>query len=223
MKFDVSLHKDFLLVAMLPLLFIAVRLYDISLFDGLQVQYIETFQAVWLLFCSVFTLVYMRPSLLSRPQLLFWVWAALWWFLLFGRSISWGRDYFPDEPRWIFRLLSILWISPVFIMLFFRDLRDEIKSKLSGVAFPITYFSLALVCFLISDTIEHKRVMAIFFLNDPAYQDLVEELYEVPFMFALLLTALYFMKIDRQRSAEPCITHGGGLPIPPNTSAKNAG
>lgn len=208
MKFDTSFHKDFFLVAMMPMLFWAVRMYDITLFDGLPVQDIEIFQALWLLFCSVFTLAYMRPSLLNRSQFLFWVWAALWWFLLFGRSISWGRDYFPDEPRWVFRLLSILWISPVFIMLFFRDLRTEIKSKLSGVAFPITYFSLALVCFLISDTIEHKRIMAVFFLNDPAYQDLVEELYEVPFMFALLQTALYFMKVDRHRSAEP-VFHAG--------------
>lgn len=203
MKIDTSIGKGFLLVAMLPFLFVAVRLYNISLFAGFNVHYIETFQAVWLLFCSIFTLIYMRPTLLNRPQMLFWLWAALWWFLLFGRSISWGRDYFPYEPHWFFRTLSVVWIAPVFLMLFLQDLRAEIKNKLSSLSFPIAYFALALLCFLISDTIEHKRIMAVFFLNDPAYQDVIEELYEVPFMLALLQTAFYFMKIDRQRAAEP--------------------
>lgn len=96
----------------------------------------------------------------------------------------------------------------MFLMLLLRDLRAEIKNKISSLSFQITYFSLAVVCFLISDTIEHKRIMAIFFLNDPAYQDLTEELYEVPFVFALLQTAFYFMKIDRQRSAEPAFHMG---------------
>ncbi|MCP0723168.1 hypothetical protein KU617_23195, partial [Salmonella enterica subsp. enterica serovar Montevideo] len=35
----------------------------------------------------------------------FWLWAVVWWLVLLGRSTSWGRDYFPDEPRILFRMI----------------------------------------------------------------------------------------------------------------------
>ncbi|MDI4751548.1 hypothetical protein MJL81_28125, partial [Salmonella enterica subsp. enterica serovar Anatum] len=41
----------------------------------------------------------------------FWLWAVVWWVVLLGRSTSWGRDYFPDEPRMLFRTISVILIA----------------------------------------------------------------------------------------------------------------
>lgn len=198
MKFDTSYHPGFFAVLLLPVIFIVVRIFNDSLFDALQVNVIESAEAVWLLFCCLFTLAYMKPWQRLNSKRMFWLWAAQWWLMLFGRSISWGRDIFSHHPHWIFRTLSVVWIAPLIIMLLSKDLRDELKQKLHTEAFPVLYFALALVCFLISDTVEHKRALYFIFVANKHYQDITEELYELPFMLALFQTAWHFMKADKK-------------------------
>lgn len=212
MKFDTTCRQDFFAVLLLPVLFLAMRFVNYPLFDGLLVSSVEFAQAIWLLSCSLFTLMFMKPWLLNAQKRIFWLWAAQWWFVLFGRSTSWGREIFPDLPHWIFRVLSVLWIAPLILMLFTKNLRAELKEKLNKGTFPVPYFILALICFLISDTVEHKRILNFIFVSNKHYQDITEELYEVPFMLALFQTAWHFMKADKNllkiKGLQSCVLKG---------------
>lgn len=203
MKISKNLSPAFWFTLMLPLLFMAVRFSPLSLFDASMVGQIENYQALWLLFCGVFTLAAMLPLSLSKPTRLFWIWSAYWWFVLLGRSISWGREYFPDVPHLYFRIISVLWIAPLIVALFSKALRAEIARKIRDIPFPVAIFSLALISFLISDTVEHKRVLAFLFVDSPEHQDIIEELYEIPFMVALFMTACYYMRMDKLALAHP--------------------
>jgi hypothetical protein len=198
MKLDTTCRQGFFAVLLLPLIFLAMRFVNYPLFGGLLVDSVEFAQALWLLFCSVFTLAYMKPWQLSKPKCMFWLWAAQWWLVLFGRSTSWGHEIFHDFPHWIFRILAVVWIAPLVLMLFSNNLRAELKNKLKTGSFPVAYFMLSLICFLISDTVEHKRTLYFIFVASKHYQDITEELYEVPFMLALFQTAFHFMKIDKK-------------------------
>lgn len=197
MKIDTTCRQGFFAVLLLPVIFLALRFFNYPLFGDQLINSVEFAQAVWLLFCGVFTVVYMKSEELSDSKRMFWLWAAQWWLVLFGRSISWGREIFPDFPFWIFRVLSVIWIAPLVLMLFSKKLRVELKQKLITGTFPLAYFMLALICFLISDTVEHKRALYFIFVSNKHYQDITEELYEIPFMLALFQTAWYFMKADK--------------------------
>lgn len=198
MKFDTTCRQEFFIVLLLPIVFLAMRFFSYPLFGDLLVNSVEFAQAVWLLLCGLFTLAYMKPWQLSGSKRMFWLWAAQWWLVLFGRSTSWGRGIFPDLPHEFFRVLSVIWIAPLVMMLFSKNLRAEIRQKLTTARFPLPYFVLSLICFLISDTVEHKRALYFIFVSNKHYQDITEELYEIPFMLALFLVAWHFMKADKK-------------------------
>lgn len=197
MKFNNNTTQSLYWVLAIPVLLLAVRFIYPSLFDDFPVEPVETSQALWLLFCGVFTLAAMLPLNFNKSKKTFWLWSAYWWFVLLGRSISWGRDYFPEVPHLYFRILSIFWIAPLVLLLFSGYLRSEIKNKAKNTPVPMAIFSVALCCFLISDTVEHHRMLSFIFLARPEHQDIVEELYEIPFMLALFMTACYYMKVDK--------------------------
>ena len=54
---------------------------------------------------------------------------------------------------------------------------------------------------MISDTVEHHRLLAPIFLHNAQYGDLIEELYELPFMVGLFLMNLGFMQRDKQEES----------------------
>lgn len=59
---------------------------------------------------------------------------------------------------------------------------------------------------LISDTVEHHRLL-VCLLHNASYGDLIEELYELPFMVGLFLMNLGFMQRDKQHeSAAVCFS-----------------
>lgn len=89
--------------------------WHLPLLNGTVVSWIENGRALWLLFGAIFTLSYIRP--LSRPEgeKQFWLWAAAWWLVLLGRSTSWGRDYFPEHPKLLFRAISVVLIAMIIL------------------------------------------------------------------------------------------------------------
>lgn len=172
------------------------------LFHGALVAWVENGQALWLLFGALFTAWYIRP--LSRPEgaKQFWLWAVVWWVVLLGRSTSWGRDYFPDEPRILFRGISVILIAALVLpVCLSASLRREIARRLREEPLPVWLFALTACSFLISDTVEHHRLLAPLFLHDVNYTDLIEELYELPFMAGLFFITLGFMRKDKRREA----------------------
>ena len=160
------------------------------------VRSIENIQAFMLFGFAIFTLFYMKPWQLQEGKKQFWFWAVCWWILLFGRSISWGRDYFPDVPKIYFRGISIILIGNVVFMLFSPQLRKEITHKFKTFSLPLWPFLLAVAGLIISDAIEHLRAIHTLFLSDLKHQSLIEELYEFPLILGLFLTAFVFMKKD---------------------------
>lgn len=172
---------------------------NFPLFDGFLVTAVEAVQAVLLLFFAIFTYFYMKPFQLENGQKQFWLWAVFWWILLFGRSTSWGRDYFPDVPREYFRVISIIVIAPVVFMLFSSQLRREIANKFKTAIFPAWAIVISVLGLVIADSVEHGRLIGPIFLHDAQYGDLIEELYEFPLIVGLFLVAFSFMKQDKQK------------------------
>ncbi|WP_213134973.1 hypothetical protein [Citrobacter sp. FP75] len=173
--------------------------WNLPLLNGTVVRWIENGQALWLLFGAVFTFCYIRP--LSRPEgeKQFWLWAAMWWLVLLGRSTSWGRDYFPEQPKILFRSISVVLIAMIILpVLLSKRLRQDIARRLRNEPLPLWLLAITACAFLISDTVEHHRLLASLFLHNAHYGDLIEELYELPFMAGLFLINLGFMQRDKQ-------------------------
>lgn len=182
--------------------------WHLPLLNGAVVTWIENGQALWLLFGAVFTFCYIRP--LSRPagEKQFWLWAAVWWLVLLGRSTSWGRDYFPEHPKLLFRAISVVLIAMIILpVLLSKHLRQDIARRLRNEPLPLWLLAITVCAFLISDTVEHHRLLAPVFLHNASYGDLIEELYELPFMVGLFLMNLGFMQRDKQHeSAAICFS-----------------
>lgn len=198
MKFDFRFNSVALALCALLLVILYSALSHVSLLATLNVHLIENLQAILLLICVPFTWFYMRPKTLTEQKKWFWLWAMAWWLMFFGRSISWGRDYFPEVPHLYFRMISIVVIAPVVFMLFSPKLRAEIKYKFQSVKFPFWYLIIAVVSLLFADSVEHHRLIDTWIFNSAINPDIVEELYEFPFLLALFFSAFYFMQKDRK-------------------------
>ncbi|EBL7612826.1 hypothetical protein DEB90_000773 [Salmonella enterica subsp. enterica serovar Javiana] len=199
MKLDTRLTSSALTLALAAVVIPFTADWQLPLLNGVVVRWIENGQALWLLFGALFTAWYIRP--LSRPEgaKQFWLWAVVWWLVLLGRSTSWGRDYFPDEPRILFRMISVLLIAALVLpVLFSAGLRKEIVRRLQDVSLPLWLFAVTACSYLISDTVEHHRWLSPIFLHNTRYTDLIEELYEVPFMIGLFMVTMGFMQQDKQ-------------------------
>ena len=168
----------------------------LSLMDGMLVTTVEALQALMLLSFAIFSFFYIRPYPLSQGQKWFWLWSIAWWILLFGRSTSWGRDYFPEVPKVYFRGISVILIATVVFMLFAAPLRQEILYKFKQVALSFWAIALVLLGLIISDAIEHNRALSVLLFNDLAYKDLMEECFEFPLIVGLFLIAFPLMKKD---------------------------
>ncbi|EHC9773045.1 hypothetical protein JYY36_000039 [Salmonella enterica subsp. diarizonae serovar 50:z:-] len=198
MKLDTRLTSSALILALAAVVIPFTADWQLPLLNGVVVRWIENGQALWLLFGALFTAWYIRPF--SRPEgaKQFWLWTVVWWVVLLGRSTSWGRDYLPDEPRILFRMISVLLIAALVLpVLFSAGLRKEIV-RLRDVPLPLWLFAVTACSYLISDTVEHHRLLSPVFLHNAHYTDLIEELYEVPFMIGLFMVTVGFMQQDKQ-------------------------
>jgi len=205
MKFDKRLTHMTVVLAAFACIIPFFADFSLPLYHGLLVEVIENVQALWLLFAFVFTLRFALAAPLTPERKRFWLWAAIWWLVLLGRSVSWGRDYFPHEPRLLFRAISVLLIGALVLFpLFSSVLRQQISHRLLHQTLLLWSFALVVVSFLISDSVEHHRVIAHFFLHKRAYQDLIEELYEFPFMIGLFYVCRDLMR------REPLMPHQRG-------------
>ncbi|WP_180033445.1 hypothetical protein [Acinetobacter sp. YH12233] len=196
MKFDFQLPVSILVMMICCLIFPFLPSLHLPLLGGMTVTAVESIQALMLFGFAVFSFFYIRPFELSKGQKQFWLWSVAWWIMLFGRSTSWGRDYFPEVPKIYFRGISVLVIAPVVFMLFLAPLRQEIAYKFKHVSLPIWALILAFIGLLMSDGIEHNRFFIHFIFTDFIYKDLMGELYEFPLIIGLFLVAYPLMKQD---------------------------
>lgn len=199
MLIDTRFSWFVLILAVLCFIFPFLADLQVPLLGGAVVRTVENFQALLLCMFAVFSYVYMRPMRLPEGQKYFWIWSVLWWLLLFGRSTSWGRDYFPEVPKIYFRGISVVLIGSVVFMLWVKPLRDEIAFKMKTMAVPAWAMLLTVLGLIISDGIEHSRIYGGIFLHQAAYKDLMEELYEFPLILGLFMMAFYLMRHDKQQ------------------------
>lgn len=202
MVFDTRLSWSIFVILLLCIIFPFLEGYHLLLVGDRAVRLIENSQALMLFFFAVFTYFYMRPLQLKSGQKEFWLWAICWWLVLFGRSTSWGRDYFPDVPKIYFRAISIVLIASILFPLFGLNLRQEISQKFKTVVIPVWGLVLAVAGLIISDAIEHDRAISAIFLHDIANKNFMEELYEYPLILGLFIVAFAVMKKDKQANIE---------------------
>ncbi|MBG6245910.1 hypothetical protein CS369_16135 [Candidatus Symbiopectobacterium sp. 'North America'] len=197
MKLDKTLYPHTVAIAIfaISLLYTGNRLFSAQ---SQAVMVIETFQSLWLLFCALFTWCYIRPLRRETAAKSFWLWSISWWILLFGRGISWGRNYFPDEPKLYFRIISIVLIGVTACALLLPVIRREVIRRFRQESLPMWDILLLVLYFVIVDTIEHHRLFAFLFVYDTARTDLLEELFELPFMFSLFAIAFLLQRNEKQ-------------------------
>lgn len=200
MKFDFQLSVSILVMMICCLIFPFLPSLSPPLLDGMTVTAVESIQALMLLGFAVLSFFYIRPFELSQGQKQFWLWSVAWWILLFGRSTSWGRDYFPEVPEIYFRGISILVIAPVVFMLFLAPLRHEIANKFKHAKFSFWALILAVTGLVISDAIEHNRFFIHMIFTELVYKDLMEELYEFPLIMGLFMVAYPLMQWDCKKA-----------------------
>lgn len=198
MLIDTRVSWSVLIIAILCLIFPFLADVGFPLLGGAVVRGVENIQALLLLMFAVFSYIYMQPMRLSDGKKYFWIWAVLWWLLLFGRSTSWGRDYFPEVPKVYFRGISVVLIGSVVLMLFVKPLRTEIAVKMKTLNLPAWAMLLTVLGLIISDGIEHSRIYGGIFLHQLAYKDLMEELYEFPLILGLFMMAFHIMQRDKR-------------------------
>lgn len=198
MKFDTQITIPVMGLVVLSALFPLAADWHIPLLGGAVVMQIENVQALWLLFGALFTAWYIKPFSRPKGEKQFWVWAVMWWVVLLGRSTSWGRSYFPEMPHTLFRIISVILVGGLLLSLLSSSLRQEIARRLRDSAIPVWLLAVTALTFLISDTVEHHRLLAPLFVRDVHYADLMEELYELPFMIGLFLVTFYFMQADKK-------------------------
>ncbi len=198
MKINKALSPATAILAIIVATFPLLAILKLPLAHGTVVQVIEDAQSVWLLFGAIFTWCYMKPLTLPSRQKVFWCWATVWWMVLLGRGISWGRDFFPEVNKIYFRTISVVLIGTLLLMLLIPALRKDIATRFKYQSIPLWTVLLMVVSFLISDTIEHHRLLSPLFIRDRQYQDLLEELYELPFMLCLFSVAYDIMRSDKK-------------------------
>lgn len=198
MKLDAQLPFVTALLFILSILFPLFPEIPLPVSEERLVNWIENGQALWLLFGAVFTLSWIKSWSLTSGQKAFWLWSVAWWVVLLGRSTSWGRVYFPDEPRLLFRAISVVLIAALVLpVLFSGVLRRELAQRFRHETFPLWTVLLVVLTFMFSDAVEHHRLIASLVLYDAHDQDLLEELYEIPFMLGLFIIAFGMMQRDK--------------------------
>lgn len=157
----------------------------------LSLTIIENSQLIILLFGSVICITF---AIQQKEQRLFWLWAALWWILLFGRSINWGRLYFPEYPREYYRIIGILIGSCILIPFLISQFRQPIVTVIQRFGIPYKAIIILALIFIMVDQVEQNRLIfqLITELIPIQHTELLEEIIESFFILGLFECILYY-------------------------------
>ena len=167
-------------------------LYLLLQAENIDIIHIENLQLLILIIGAIYTasLAIRRPK-----ERLFWTWATLWWILLIGRSINWGRIYFPGYPREYYRMIGISIGLLILIPLFIQKNRQKLFLMIKAHGFPYKVLLMLTLIYLSIDQVEQNRYF--FRLLDQKLNitdtNLFEEVIEI-FFVAGLFEFLFFFK-----------------------------
>lgn len=198
-KLDFHFYKSSLFIILLGIIIYITGNFYIPLYNGLTVTLIEHFQSLFLLFMCCYTYHYARKVKRDPELYKFWIWTILWWFMLFGRGISWGRDFFPEVPRYYYKIIAAIIITIPILSIFLPTICLEIRRRYQFEEIPVWHILLAFVFLGIADIAEHRRIANELLVLTPERKDLIEELMETPCLFSLALITLYMQKNEQKR------------------------
>jgi hypothetical protein len=187
----------FTLVFALFLLWSGNYLFPLNIGSWRLDKIIEQLQSFMLLAIAIYTFFYAKRYSKHSDIRKFWLWTLLWWLVIFGRGISWGREFYPQVPHIIYRIISIIVISAPIITMFCPAIRRQIHYRFWFQKIPMWNVILAFLFLGISDIIEHHRVGVNFLLCSSERQDLLEELMEIPCFLSLIFVVLFLQRNER--------------------------
>ena len=124
--------------------------------------------------------------------------------MLFGRGISWGRDFFPEVPRFYYKIIAGILIGIPFLTIFLPTIRQEIVRRYKFEKIPVWHIFFAFLFLGIADIAEHHRIGHQFLVLSNERKDLIEELMEIPCLLSLALITFYMQKNEQERLNKPC-------------------
>jgi hypothetical protein len=198
-KLDFHFYKSSLLILTLGIILYITGNFFIPLYNGLTVTLIEHVQSLFLLFMCGYTYYYAQRVAEHSQLYKFWIWTIFWWFMLFGRGISWGRDFFPDVPRFYYKIIASTLIAIPILSMFLPTIRQEIARRYKFEQIPVWHIFLAFLFLGIADIAEHHRMGHEFLVIAKERKDLIEELMECPCLLCLALTTFYMQKNEQKK------------------------
>lgn len=195
--FDFRFYKSS--AAIIGVLFICYFLgnYILPICGGLTVTLIEHLQSLTVIVMIGYVYFANKRNITDIERYRFWLWTLLWWLLILGRGISWGRDFFPEVPRIIYKCIGGLLIALPLLSMFLPTIRREIVCRYKYEKIPVWSIFLMFISFALVDVVEHHRIGYNLFVISRERQDLVEELFEMPFYFSLILSVCYLMRNEK--------------------------
>ncbi|WP_141670906.1 hypothetical protein [Gilliamella sp. wkB178] len=160
---------------------------------------IEHSQSLFLLFMCAYTYHYAKRVNNDPDLYKFWIWTIFWWFMLFGRGISWGRDFFPEVPRFYYKIIASILMAIPILSIFLPTIRREIARRFKFEEIPVWHIVFAFLFLGIADIAEHHRLGHQFLVITRDRKDLIEELMEIPCLLSLALITFYMQKNEQKR------------------------
>ncbi|WP_160430513.1 hypothetical protein [Gilliamella sp. Pas-s25] len=198
-KLDFHFYKSSLSIIILGITLYIIGNFFIPLYNGLTVTLIEHVQSLFLLFMCGYTYCYAK-KMAEHPNLYkFWIWTIFWWLMLFGRGISWGRDFFPEVPRFYYKIIASFLIALPILSIFLPTIRQEIVRRYKFEKIPVWHIFLAFLFLGIADIAEHRRIGHELLVITRDRKDLIEELMEIPCLLCLALTTFYMQKNEQKK------------------------
>lgn len=208
-QFDFSVNKGhFFIISLGIILFFTGNVFIPSLSPNsmsIWIMSLEHFQSLFLFFMILYTVNYTRKVKTYSNLYKFWLWTAFWWLMIFGRGISWGRDFFPDVPRFYYKIIATILIAiPILSMFLISSIRKEIVRRFKNEKIPVWFIVLAFAFLGLADIAEHNRIGHDYLVYSSDYDDLIEELMEIPCFISLSFIVFYLQKNEQKRLSKKC-------------------
>ncbi|XKM12595.1 hypothetical protein RCS94_06105 [Orbaceae bacterium ac157xtp] len=197
-RLDFKFYPQAIFIVLLALALYVIGNFVIPHFAHHHISFIvkltEHFQSFLLLFMAYLTFRHAQKVKFSRDKFYFWLWTISWWILIFGRGISWGRDFYPEVPRFYYKIIASILIAIPILFMFLPVIRKEIKRRYLHEKIPFWFIFLAFLFLGLSDVAEHNRIGHDLLVLNRHGDDLIEEFMEIPCFLGLAFMALYLQK-----------------------------
>ncbi len=199
---NLTINRRLLFYPLLALMLSPILYYFLEPLTS-SLQIIENAQLLLLLTGSA---VSIRFAIEQKSDRLFWLWAALWWILLFGRSINWGRLYFPGFPREYYRLIGVFITLMLLLPWLIAQYRQSLMNVIRRAGIPYKTLLMLVTIFLMVDQVEQNRMLFQSISSFVPFHntELLEEIIESFFVVGLFECIRYYrVKITNSKQDSP--------------------